>query len=197
MVKPLSEIAQISTGQTFRTKVGNNPKGEVLAIQIKDLSDDFMRITGEPHRVKESDISKNQLLQKGDILFLAKGRMNTAVLFNLDAPAVAASFFFVIRPNQSIINPAYLAWFINQRETQAVIHRHKEGALVSSIKKSVLEELIVTIPRMKTQNEVAKISSLQHRSEVITRELLELQKTLLESHLLNRLRDKIIHIKEF
>ena len=181
----LSEIASISTGQTFRQKVTNDPEnGRILAIQIKDLSGDFLHINGQPHKVRENQISSGQLLNTGDILFLAKGNVNKAVVYEHDVPAVAASFFFVIRVKDPAVNSHYLAWFMNQRKTQSIIQRQKEGALIGSVKKSVLENLMVSIPPMKTQKLVAKINTLQHQIAEKTTALLRLHNTVLEHQLL-------------
>ena len=185
MTKLLSEIASIATGQTFRHKVTNDmKKGRVLAIQIKDISTDFFNINGVPHKVKAEDISQKQLLQKGDVLFLAKGNTNKAVVFNLEEPAVAVSFFFVIRPNQAVVDASYLAWCLNQRETQAIIQRQKEGSLVGSVKKSVLEDLEITLPDISTQKTIANIDRLQRQMQQKTIELLQLQQHLIENQLI-------------
>jgi len=180
MKKKLTKVAAIFSGQTFRKKVQNDPDGTVWVIQMKDLNDEYTGLKDLPHAVQESEISKNQILKKGDILFLAKGRNNPAIIYNYDQPAVAVSLFFVIRPND-LVQPEYLSWYLNRAQSQGYFNSMKEGALVGNIKKSVLENLEIELPSTEVQQNVANLYGLSQREEKISNELVEIRKDYIDN----------------
>ena len=187
MQKRLNSIANIFTGQTFRSKVDNNPIGEVCVIQMKDLNKNYTGITNQPNTVTFDDVSNNQLLKKGDILFLAKGNNNMAFTYDSDQPAVAVSLFFVIRVKSSDVIPDYLTWFLNNSITQKFLTTIREGASVSNIKKSIFEEILVEIPEIRKQKLIANIYKLSIREEELMGQLIEEKKQFIQTALTNQL----------
>ena len=188
MQKHLKEIASVKTGQTFRVKVVNEPAGEVLAIQVKDLNHHSDELIGKPHRLTLDKVSESQLLHKGDVLFLARGVNNKAFVYSRVDKAVAASFFMVIQADDKIIDPHYLAWFINQKETQAEIQRYRQGSITGSILKAAVENLMITIPSMDIQKRIAKVDEFARKEKEISLELIELKKVLIEHSLIQRIK---------
>jgi len=183
----LNKLADIFTGQTFRTKVDNNPDGEVWVIQMKDLNKNYTGISGQPNTITYDDVSRNQLLRKGDILLLAKGNNNVAFKYDSDQPAVAVSLFFVIRVKSSKIIPDYLIWFINNHNTQNYLATMREGASVSSIKKSIFEELCIEIPEIRKQELIANVYRLSICEEELMRKLIEEKQQFIQNALAKQL----------
>ncbi len=72
--------------------------------------------------LSEQDIQENgrktqiqsKKLEYGDIIFPVRGRFSKAILFDLDLdlPCVVSHHFWIIRPNQKIINSYYLLFFL-------------------------------------------------------------------------------------
>lgn len=187
MRERLNNIADIFTGQTFRSKVDNNPNGEVWVIQMKDLNKNYTGISSQPNTVTYDDVSRNQLLRKGDILFLAKGNNNLAFTYDSNRPAVAVSLFFVIRVKSSEVLPDYLTWFINNPNTQKYLATMREGASVSNIKKSIFEEMTIEIPEFKKQELIAKIYELSIREEELVQQIIGDKKQFIQTVLTNQL----------
>lgn len=179
----LKNIATISSGQTFRGRIENDEDGTVWVIQMKNLNSTYTSLSVLPHCVREDEVSQNQLLQKGDVLFLAKGNNNKAYAFDEDHPAVAVSLFFVIRPNKDKVVPAYLAWFLNNKSTQNLLHSMRAGAMISNIKKPTLEELKIKLPPIKEQELIAKIYSLSIKEQDILAQLAEEREAYVQSSL--------------
>ncbi len=187
MQERLDNIADIFTGQTFRSKVDNNPNGEVWVIQMKDLNKNYTGISGQPNTVTYDDVSRNQLLRRGDILFLAKGNNNVAFIYDLDQPAVVVSLFFVIRVKSPKVVPGYLTWFLNNPATQKFLVTMREGASVSSIKKSIFEEMLIEIPEFRKQELIAQIYRLSIREEELMKQIMEDKKQFIQTTLTNQL----------
>lgn len=156
----LQNICTISSGQTFRTKIEHSPGGEVAVIQMKDMNEDYTGISEGLAIVRAETVAKTQILQNGDVLFLARGNNNKAFVFNLDIKAVAVSLFFILRPKKEKLDPYYLAWFLNQPNTQTYFHSTQEGSTVASIKKQTLSELEIRLPSLQQQKKIASIYHL-------------------------------------
>lgn len=175
----LKDICKISSGQTFREKIENKPNGDVWVIQMKDLGNEYNNINSEPSKVFRNEISTNQLLQKGDVLFLARGNNNKSFVFDWDEPTVAVSVFFILRVQYDKIDPQFLSWFLNHPTTQNSFLGAQEGATVASIKKQFIDELEIELPEIAEQKKIARIHELhlkeinlldqlkQHRTELI------------------------------
>jgi len=183
----LNNIADIFTGQTFRSKVENNPDGEVWVIQMKDLNKNYTGISSKPNTVTFENASSKQLLRKGDVIFLSKGNNNVAFTYEADQPAVAVSVFFVIRVKPEVILPDYLTWFLNKPETQKYLMTMREGASVSSIKKSIFDEMLIELPEIKKQKLIANIYKLSIREDELMSQLMEERKQFIQTALTNQL----------
>src|SRR5689334_15503015 len=109
-------VSSIFSGYSFRKRVTPEPDGDLRVIQMKDLSNRYSAIkTDTLTTVVARKINPNSFLRPGDILFIAKGAHNFAIVFELNLPkAIASSAFFVLRPDPEKIVPGYLAWYLNQ-----------------------------------------------------------------------------------
>ena len=181
----LKEIAAIGSGQSFRHKIEDNPNGTCWVIQMKDISNEQLSISGKPLSINIEDVNPNQLLAKGDILFMAKGNNNFAVRYDSDKPAVAVSLFFIIRPNRDIINPEFLTWLLNSSSVQSYFYERRLGASVGNIRKDTLENLEINIPHIKQQAKIATLNRLMKKEELLTQQYLEKKKLFLNQAMFN------------
>ncbi len=174
MKKVLKDIAQINSGYSNRERIENDPEnGSVHIIQLQNLDSSYTKIRNIPHKIKSSDVPPSQLLQKGDVLVIAKGNRNNAIVFKENYSAAAVSLFFVIRPNFELISSDYLAWYINQEATQAILHAGKAGTSVLSINKSTLEGLEIKVPSVFTQNKLVNLYEMWQVEKSKTMELMQ------------------------
>ena len=130
-------------------------------------------------RFSPERISSERNLQTGDVLFLAKGANNFAFsISNIPDYSMAAGYFFVLRPNKSIL-PDYLAWMLNHPQSLTEIHRQvASGARIPVVRKSVLAELPIPVPALSTQKAIVELNSLQKQERQLMRELIEEQEKL-------------------
>lgn len=184
----LNGIAKIGSGQSFRHKIEHNPTGTCWVIQMKDISYEHLSIIGEPLSIDLEDINPNQLLNKGDILFMAKGNNNFATLYDSEKPAVAVSLFFIVRPNPNLVNPEFLTWFLNSSSAQSYFHEQRLGASVGNIRKDALESLEVVLPSLERQDQIANLNKLMRKEKLITTEYLEKKELFLNQTMLNILK---------
>lgn len=179
----LKNISSVFTGQTFRGKVNSSNDGSIHVIQMRDINFDSLEITNTAQKIKKEEISSNQLLQQNDILFLAKGNNNKAVIYHEDYPAITTSLFLVVRLIDHSILPEYLLWVLNNTKTQAVLNSLKSGATVGNIRKTYLENLQIPKVSKKVQKNIAKLYHLSNREKLIAKQLMEQKELLLQNQL--------------
>jgi restriction endonuclease S subunit len=185
MLVLLKDIVEIFSGHTVRGRVENDEAGDVFAIQLKDLKKHYSKISGPPHKIKSSEVPQNQLLQKGDILFISKGANNFALVFDKDYRAIALSVFFILRISNNRVDPYFLAWYINQEKAQSYLHTGKEGTMITNINKTTLENLKIEIPSRENQQRIIEINVLWQRELEISKAIIDRKKKIVNKYLTN------------
>ena len=177
----------VRSGFTFRERVAHDPSGTVAVIQMKDCNQEHC---GMDHRgltmLVGKAIGPQHYLTKGDVLFVSKGANNRAWVYDLDLPkAVAASAFFVLRPDPAKVDPYYLAWWINQKPVQEYLHQNMAGTYIPNITKPVVESITVPLPPLEQQRLIAAMSALAQAEQHILSELTLKRQELVDQLLLS------------
>ncbi len=178
MNSKLKNIAIIRSGIFARTV----SEGDIVLLQTKHF-DENGQLTSSLHPdVMICDSVERHLLKPGDVLFSAKGTRNFAsVYLDYGYPCVASTSFLVIRIIKQILIPEFLAWFINHPDTLHLIKSQAIGSSIVSISKPVLEELEISVPDLKTQKAVLKISRLWEHKNLLEKQLGELRNKQLQN----------------
>jgi len=102
------------------------------------------------------------VLMQEDVLFLAKGKRNGALLAGPElAGRVPVSYFFILRVTSKLVLPAFLAWAINQERVQSDLKRRsQQGNAMPTITRSVFEETRIHLPPLNIQEFVIKLHAL-------------------------------------
>ena len=188
MKTTLGHIATIHTG-LFAKPV---PKGEIVYLKAKHFDENgILRYSLHPD-LKIDSLTEKHLLTHGDVLFAAKGTKNFAAWYeSKNQPAVASTSFFVIRLTDSFQNqilPEFLVWFINHPISQKFLKGNAIGTAIVSISKPVLEELELSIPDVKTQKAILKISELHKKEKKIMHRIEELNEKIIQQKILNAIK---------
>lgn len=186
----LKKIADIRTGYSFRTKIESDLEGNVLVVQLRELSERNIIDITTAVRISMSEISENYLIQKKDLIFRSRGMDSTAAIMNMDADNVIISAPFQrIRISKPLeIIPEYLLWYINSKEAQTYFTANKTGTSVSMISTAVLADLPVVVPSLEIQKQIIEINTLAVKEIELQEELIKKKKLLTETVLLNVVR---------
>lgn len=182
----IKDIVHLSSGFTFRQKIDHQPDGGLNVIQAKDVKPNMID-EGDITKIYGDEIKNKFFLEKGDVLFLAKGTNNIASIFNHDRKSIAVSSFFVMKikePNKLI--PEYIMYYINSPAGQKQLEMGKEGTYVTNISKKTLGEITITIPPIEEQRKLCKLFSLAEQEIQLTKQLLE-KKIELSKSIYNKL----------
>ena len=160
----INDIAVVRMGFHFRGRVQEEPNGNALVLQIRDV-DEAGRFDPESLTPMEIPNLENHALSLRDVLFSARGTRRYAFLFNEPhyKNIVPAGYFMVLRPKSDRVRPDYLAWAMNQDLFQAKVDAVSSGTAVPQITKANLTSLEVDVPNVATQERIAAVDSLMQR----------------------------------
>jgi len=181
----LKNIASIQTG-VFAKPAHN---GDIVYLQARHFDENGL-LLGELHPdLMADDISEKHILKIGDVLFAAKGTKNFAAAFEDHFPvSVASTSFFVIRLQNEIVLPQYLAWYLNNPHPQQFLKNFARGTSIASISKAVLDELEIFIPDLKTQKLILKITQLRNSEKKLEQEIDNLREKLIQQLIINAIK---------
>lgn len=188
MILTLSDIATARAGHAFRSGVQHDPSGDLVVIQGRDVDADALYVTPSPQswlQVSSRDIrsSGEHLLQKGDVLFMARGSKNYAVVIDedLSQPCMAVASFHVLRPNPFKVVPVFLAWLLNQDNSQAYFRANNTGTTIPMVNLDMLKAMPLRLPPLPKQLQIADLIRFTHLERLLMERLAEQRQLLLRA----------------
>lgn len=188
-LKSILSYQGLSSGYSFRGKIKHVNNGGVRVIQLKDFEDNYTSIGDDCYLIDSDKIKSKYYLTPGDILFISKGTNNYALAYKGvdDTPTIASSALFVIKVDENLANPNFIAWYINQSKVQNYFKTNEAGTYNTSINKTTLEETPIALPSLELQNNIAKIANLHNEELAISNKIIALKNKLTTTQLLNTL----------
>ncbi len=178
MRRKIKEIADVQVGVYAQTTAAAN----AIYIQVGNYSSDKELCENIKPSVEIEGRRQNFFLNKGDLLFAAKGSNNFCAVFQaLDCPAVASSSFLTLRiKDKSTVLPEYVCWYINLDATLKYLRSEAKGTGIPSISKATLEELEMPVPPMEIQLTIAEIARLQSDAQKLQSKIMAIHQQLIE-----------------
>lgn len=156
----LGDVAAIAAGYPLRGAVDELARGDVAIVQMRNVDADKGVNWGEVQRIALPSRRLPALLTAGDIIFTTRGTRNFALMLDTVAgDAVCSPHFFVIRVlDANLVEPAFLAWQINQRVAQEYFQREATGSHILNIRREVIENLPLAIPPVAMQRAIVALA---------------------------------------
>lgn len=178
----LQDIAEIRAGHPFRGSIKESEEGNGYVIQVRDQDEQGLIQWDSLVKAEVTGRKEPEWLQKGDIIFAARGGRNLAShIENLDKPTVCSPHFFQLRINSDKVLPEFLAWQINQSLVQRYLLQSAEGSAQVSIKRAVLEQTPISIPSLEKQRVLMKLVKCAEQEKQAYQRLIELRHIELDS----------------
>lgn len=116
----LARMCAIQTGFTARGRLDHAENGNVLALQLRDVTPNGIIVFNNLTCLHLDHIPEKYLLRSGDVVFRSRGERTTAAVIDASfpAPALAVLPLMILRPDPQVLSGAYLAWAINQEPAQ-------------------------------------------------------------------------------
>ena len=187
----LSKITNIQSGYISRGRIDHREDGSHFLLQARDV--DAHRLTYRADdliRFNPVMSPKDWILKTGDVLFMARGARNSSVLLQeIPDSALAAACFFIVRVSSDEVLPGYLCWYLNQAPVKHYLQRHcGRGVHMPIVTRSVLENIDVPLPPLKTQKQIAELNALMRDEQELQKKLAEKRKDLLMAACLKAVR---------
>lgn len=179
--KKLGNVATIQAGYPFRGSIPDVPDSDVHVVQTRDVSLESRIAWKSVMRTGDPNGRDDYRLKNGDILFLARGyKFIAEALTDVPAKTICSPHFFIIRTLQpNVLLPAFLAWQINQGPSQQYLNMAAEGSGQLSVRRSIVETLLLAIPDIDHQMRLLNLDKLvRQERDVLTRLQANLQQQL-------------------
>jgi restriction endonuclease S subunit len=144
----LSELANIQSGYSFRTKVVNVDSGRLGVIQAKDVNGLYIDESNVA-RI-DQEYAETRIQQDGDILLTSRGSFRAGV-GKFSKPTIASSSLFSIRLTSGDFLPEYVAIYLNSETAQYYFSQSAKGATIQSLSIDDLRSL--NIPYLTLENQ--------------------------------------------
>lgn len=172
----IENCAEILPGYSLKVRAEHDPEGSYQVIMAKHIKDcaSYKYVNTDMLRMTPKSNAKKYQVGPGDILFISRGTRNcAAVIESVPENTIASGTFYIVRPFDNVL-PEYLAWCLNQPQTQSQISHIRTGAGTPIVPRSDFRDINLPLPPLETQRRIGKLSTLMSRE-------LQLRKTLLET----------------
>lgn len=171
----LGQVAAVQAGYPFRGAIEGAPDAGVIALQMKDVDPESGVAWAGALRTHLPGRKVPSWLQPGDLLFIAKGARFYAVVIDVPPmPAVCGPAFFHLRVQPgAAVDPAFLAWQINQPPFQRLLMQSAEGSGQLSIRRPVLEALPLAVPPLPQQHRIVALDRAARAERATLRRLIQ------------------------
>lgn len=186
----LADVCELQMGYTARGRLEPSENG-VPAIQLRDIP-----AVGEiaPDRLYrfelEGDVGR-YFVRSGDLVFRSRGDRNTAHVIGADFrfPAVAILPLIILRPDRSKVEPAFLAWALNQAPAQKHFHTKAEGTSLRMVPRSSFDTLDIDVPCLEEQRLIVEVDALAEKECMLAASLAEKRRLMMGLILVDRARN--------
>ncbi|QOJ04351.1 MAG: hypothetical protein HRU71_13010 [Planctomycetia bacterium] len=188
----------IQLGYQFRERLTMASDGTHQVIQAKDIDhlNDHRLLPSSLYRVTPRRDAEKYEVRNGDVLFLSKGRRNSATLVDglltelprmrpdgrrgMDRVAtIPAGYFFILRRRTDCIRHDYLAWSINAPPAQAYLQSVASGSAMPFVPKQAFVGLEIVVPSLDRQQIIVELHRLALREQNLYGRLAELKASLI------------------
>jgi restriction endonuclease S subunit len=156
-------------------------------IRISDLSDDGALDASALLQFEPSEPIKPDLfLRSGDVILPNRGTRTSAHAYSLqDTNVIVGAQFYILRPNISLILPAYLAWYLRSAEVSQHLALHRRGTLVQTVQRADVESILLPLPPLTQQKTIVHLDSLAQQERNLSHQLAQLRSTLMQRQLIH------------
>lgn len=184
----LKELAEIQAGYQSTRKIRPEKNGTHSLIQAKDIQDQKSIDYSNLIKFRPMRKPKLYLVQKNNILFQGRGFTHHAVhVQECPENVLAASVFYIIRIKHEGINPAYLAWWLNQAPVQHELWEKAGSSYLSFVSIKILESVKIELPAMELQDKITGLMALKDREIRLLDELKKHKEKLINQLCINKI----------
>ena len=183
LFKLLGQYCSIRSGQTFKGRLDDYPKGTLTVLLPKDIVNGSIDIN--PAKIDAGKVSQMErhLLKEGEIIIVNKGVRFSTFLYDGSVPnVIATTAFYVITPSEYLTSE-YLYWYLNQKEAKTYLSENIQGSVIPTITKSVLMQLPIPIIPLATQKHIQEFNKRTRTELDLLKELIQKKEEFSDSYI--------------
>lgn len=148
-------------------------------MRLSDLSD--LR-AGRPPSLATGEVPKVAralFIEQGDLIVAARGQATD--IFMASDPVFGAYVsldLYLVRPDGSRVDPQFLFAYLTLPSTQSLFSVGKQGSGLARLPKEVLERMLVPLPAMNVQRQIAGLAFSFEEQSRLLKKLSELNAVL-------------------
>lgn len=162
----IKQLADVRTGYQVREGLKTIAEGSHFLVQAKDIDAENGHVlrTDRLERITPTRDPAPYTLRERDVLFMSRGRRRSATLVQglpPSADTLAPYYFFVLRIKEDVVDPGFLAWAINEPESQRYLEKVASGGVgMPFVAKQSFLELTINLPPVEVQRKISRLHNL-------------------------------------
>jgi hypothetical protein len=190
---PLAELATIRGGLPSADilPAGRDQATETgvrRALQSRDLAPDGSVAWSSLPLSRAGRNSERFLIYEGDVLLpLRSARPRALVARGVTEDVTAVGQWALITPSVTVLDPDYLAWFLNHPVTAARLGRVMKGGTLPFLPLAEIRAFEVAVPMLAVQRRIVRVDAIHARVSLLERELADARTRLVDAATMNAL----------
>lgn len=186
----INDMANTSTGYTFRGAIQPALNGNVFVLQAKNITQqayvrDLENLVSTTLEMPRS----NSYLKYNDVVLVSRGSgagsFKSTVFKSKEKNAIASSSLIILRVKSNDILPEYLSLFLNSIDGQRLLSNILSGSQIKTILCKDLNDVRIPVPSIKKQEALIALYQNINRQERIAERQNQIKKTIFSTLIRN------------
>lgn len=174
----LNEVALVKTGLVLSRKESkaSDKCFEYRQLNLKAVTDSgYINISDTLPYYAAEKLNSNYITQTGDVIVKTSEPYTAVYISEETAGFVIPSHFVLIRCDERVVIPQYIAWYLNKDRIKKFFSMSCAG-LLKQIKPTVIAETEIRLPSIERQRQVVELYNLSQHEIRLIEKLLEHKK---------------------
>lgn len=177
----LGDLVEIRTGFTLRKRPPDPMAGDVRLLGASDIQPPGQIVDDLPLLVDFEQALAKYEVKPGDVLFKSRGsRFDAAYVGALSLPTFYMGSLFKLDCDESVLEPRYLAWFLNSAPTQRKLERVARGSTIQTVGANALRKIEISVPPLEIQTQIVDLDALRLKESDLAARLVDRRKQHLD-----------------
>jgi restriction endonuclease S subunit len=180
----LGDIATVRTGLVAarkKAKLDSPDKTEYEQISLRYFGAGVKLAKPEKEKdifLSAEEIDTKYLTQEGDVVVRLRAPSSAVYIEKEDEGLLIHSLLAVICVKNNVIDPKYLAYYLNASTTQRILKQDVKGTAIPMLKTKDLEQLAITLPPIEKQKKLVRFLELADKESALLLSLANEKKQL-------------------
>lgn len=173
----LGDIAQIKTGLVLSRKKAEmdfDAKATYKLLSVKNIDEDGLFINNSFDVFNSNEVlEKHYFTEEGNIAMRLSHPYTAIYIDKEHSGLLIPSYFAIIKVNESITLPQFVAWYLNTINVKMELERAQAGSRIPSTNQHTLKNIPIKLPPISKQKRLIEIFQLHQSEKKLYRRLIE------------------------